>query len=99
MNLFRIDEKDSVAVALKTIEAGETNKVGDVEVTANEEIKTGHKIALKNIAAGEPVIKYGCMIGEAAQKYRKVIGCIPIISSAMPMMQEAIPIILTKMKS
>lgn len=66
MNLFRIDEKDSVAVALKTIAAGETNKVGDVEVTANEEIKTGHKIALKNISAGEPVIKYGCMIGEAA---------------------------------
>ena len=71
MNLFRIDEKDSVAVALKTIATGETNKVGDIEVTANEEIKTGHKIALKNIASGEPVIKYGCMIGEAAQEIQK----------------------------
>ena len=71
MNLFRIDGKDSVAVALKTILPGETNMAGDVEVTANEEIKNGHKIALRDIAIGEPVIKYGCMIGEASQPIRK----------------------------
>lgn len=71
MNLFRIDEKDSVAVALKEIVQGERNSVGDIEVTAREDIKTGHKIALKDIAAGESVIKYGSTIGEASAEIKK----------------------------
>ncbi len=66
MKLYRIDKNDTVAVAVEPVEAGETLGLGELEVTALEPIKKGHKIALKDIAKGEMVIKYGSPIGEAA---------------------------------
>lgn len=49
--LLRINKKDNVAVALENI--GETEK--------------GHKVALKDIAEGEDIIKYGFPIGHATR--------------------------------
>ena len=52
----RIATQDNVAVALTKIEKGECLQVGNVEVTACEEIPQGHKIALRDIAAAENII-------------------------------------------
>lgn len=66
--LLQICEEDGVAVALSPIEAGETAAYGPGKtVTAGEAIRQGHKIALRPIAAGEDVIKYGCSIGGATE--------------------------------
>jgi altronate dehydratase len=60
---------DNVAVMLQPVAAGEGVVVkradGTVEVRANEPIALCHKIALADIAPGDPVIKYGECIGEA----------------------------------
>ncbi|BAL81841.1 putative altronate hydrolase [Selenomonas ruminantium subsp. lactilytica TAM6421] len=63
----RIAAEDNVAVALTKIDTGECLQVGDVEVTACEEIPQGHKIALQSVAENENIIKYGYPIGHAAQ--------------------------------
>lgn len=61
--LIRITARDNVAVALHPVKAGETIQIGDMTVTAGEDIPQGHKIALASIADGAPVIKYGYPIG------------------------------------
>lgn len=52
---------DSVGVALAPLKKGETAE----GVLLCEDIVKGHKFALKAIKAGEPVIKYGEVIGNA----------------------------------
>ncbi|MDE2229865.1 MAG: UxaA family hydrolase [Alphaproteobacteria bacterium] len=42
-----------------------------VKLTARDAIPLGHKIALKDIAAGETVLKYGADIGRATQAIAK----------------------------
>ncbi len=63
--MIRIAPGDAVAVALKPLKAGETISVGDCRVTLLEDLPMGHKAALRDIRAGEDVIKYGYSIGKA----------------------------------
>ena len=63
--MVRIKPEDMVAVALRPIKAGETVSYGGGTVTLKEDIPMGHKAALRDIARGEAVIKYGFPIGEA----------------------------------
>ena len=63
MKLIRIHPTDNVAVALADIQAGET--LDDFGLTAAENVARGHKIALRAIAEGEAVVKYGNPIGLA----------------------------------
>lgn len=67
MKLIRISERDNVAVALTPIHAGETILVGELSVTAREEIPQGHKMALTAISKDESVMKYGFAIGHATE--------------------------------
>ena len=57
-----INSNDNVAVALVDIEKGFVLADGTI---ANENINFGHKIALKDIAKDEAIIKYGNLIGYA----------------------------------
>ena len=66
-DFIRIHEDDNVAVALRPIAKGEQLTVGQYQVTALEEIPQGHKFALKPIAQGGEVIKYGFRIGNAKE--------------------------------
>ncbi len=66
-DFIRIHEDDNVAVALRPIAKGEQMSVGQYQVTALEEIPQGHKFALKPIAAGGDVVKYGFRIGHAKE--------------------------------
>lgn len=63
-----LQEGDMVAVAARPIKSGETVHVdGHDDVTVTEDIPRGHKIALRDIAEGENVIKYGFPIGHAKE--------------------------------
>ncbi|MGA8111775.1 MAG: UxaA family hydrolase [Acidobacteriaceae bacterium] len=68
---FRIAAEDNVATLLQDAAAQEELLVrGAPEIPslqAREEIRTGHKVALRPMAAGERVIKYGFPIGETTQ--------------------------------
>lgn len=64
-----ISEKDNVATALRTLQAGEKVRlaVGESElvVKLTEGIIPGHKFAIAKITRGEHVIKFGEVIGAA----------------------------------
>jgi altronate hydrolase len=62
-----IDPADDVAVALRSIEAGEAIKLGERLLTVNEPVSRGHKLAVRAIAAGDPVRRYGWPIGTATR--------------------------------
>lgn len=61
---FKINDSDNVVVALYNIKAGEEIENG---VKAASDITAGHKIAIKDIAAGENIVKYGFPIGTASK--------------------------------
>lgn len=63
--LIHIHPNDTVAVAVREIRAGETIEQDGIRITAREPIPFGHKIALRPIAKGENVVKYGFPIGHA----------------------------------
>jgi altronate hydrolase len=63
--VVRIHATDDVAVAVRQLTAGESVQVVTATVRVQETIAPGHKIALRDIAAGEPVVKYGHPIGVA----------------------------------
>lgn len=64
---LKINPADNVAVALDILKAGEKVEVEGTTVTLKEDIENGHKFALRDIKAGENVIKYGYAIGHALQ--------------------------------
>ena len=61
MIALQIDPRDDVATALTALSPGELV----LGVTVRDEIPAGHKLALKAVAAGAPVLKYGWPIGRA----------------------------------
>ena len=63
-----LNEKDNVAVAVESAEAGDSAILSDGRtVRLNQEIPFAHKIAIKAMKKGERVIKYGEVIGEASR--------------------------------
>jgi len=60
-----ISERDNVATALEALEVGRALELGGHALVVRERIPSGHKIALVDIPAGEPVVKYGSAIGLA----------------------------------
>ena len=69
-NAMIIDAKDNVAVAIEPIARGD-NAVyvcegREVSLPALEDITIYHKLATRDIAKGEPVVKYGEHIGVAS---------------------------------
>src|SRR3546814_14010986 len=63
-NAIFIDPRDSVATALRDLDAGERLDVAE-GITLTEPVARGHKIAVVDLAAGAPVIKFGFPIGTA----------------------------------
>ena len=65
---LKINAADNVAVALADdLKAGESFDIDGVRVTLREPVARGHKFALRDIAEGENVVKYGYPIGHATE--------------------------------
>ncbi len=60
---------DTVATVLRAARPGESIRIMRAEtifeLSVLEEIPAGHKVAVTDMAAGEPVVKYGETIGTA----------------------------------
>jgi len=65
--LLRLHNTDDVAIALQPINANERIEFEGFSFKTLEDIDKGHKVALKPIAKGERVIKYGAPIGFALE--------------------------------
>jgi len=70
-----VDKLDNVATALRNLDLGESIRIdtgGNTnEIAVNESIAQGFKVALEDISEGQPVIKYGEVIGLATLNIAK----------------------------
>ena len=64
---LRIDPSDDVAIAITPLGMGATVCIDDMPILLRDDIPAGHKFALRNVSAGEPIRKYGWPIGRARQ--------------------------------
>jgi altronate hydrolase len=65
LSLFQVSPRDTVAIALRDLDAGETVTAGGHPLTLTGAIARGHKLALCPVKAGDDVIRYGWPIGRA----------------------------------
>ncbi len=71
MNTIRINPVDNVAVAIEPLKEGGIVNVGGLSVRLNSDVPAGHKFLLKDMKAGENVIKYGYPIGHLTEDHKK----------------------------
>src|SRR4051812_5377512 len=62
---IHLNSADNIAVARVPLAPGNEIRVDGSIVTVRDAVPAGHKVALKPIAAGENVIRYGQMMGRA----------------------------------
>ncbi|MDE2515552.1 MAG: UxaA family hydrolase [Rhodospirillales bacterium] len=65
--LLLLAPEDNIAVAREPLDAGSEIAVGGGRVVLAAAIPRGHKIAVRAIAAGEKIVKYGAPIGVATR--------------------------------
>ena len=74
---LKVDDLDNVATIFANGIVGGTevevrDKKGQTEIiTVHGDVPYGHKIALRDIAKGEPIMKYGESIGAASHDIKK----------------------------
>lgn len=73
--LFKINDKDTVAVALCDLKAGYSEN----GITLKSDVPFGHKVLIKDTPAGQDIIKYGYPIGLAKKIFLQAIMFILII--------------------
>ena len=68
LDSIQLHTSDNVAVALKDLQAGQSIEMQGEEIVVKENIQRGHKIAIRNIAVNENIMKYGYPIGHATNE-------------------------------
>ncbi len=63
--LLILDTRDNVAVCLVDLEVGDLIEQDNIKIKVINRIARGHKIASREIAKGEGIIKYGERMGHA----------------------------------
>jgi altronate hydrolase len=63
--LLILDARDNVAVCLVDLEVGDLIEQDNIKINVISRIARGHKIASREIAKGEGIIKYGERMGHA----------------------------------
>lgn len=65
--LLKIHPSDNVAVAVKALEADVRVEVDGEPLTLQTDVPAGHKVALRDLAEGAVVVKYGFPIGHTTE--------------------------------
>jgi len=70
---FQINASDNVATLLDDISGGDVQILGasSGQISFLEKISRGHKIALRDIAPNEAIMKFGVRIGHATQPIKR----------------------------
>lgn len=68
---IRIDKLDNILIAIKDLPKGLAIEEDGVKIELQDDIKAGHKVALRDIKKGEDIIKYGYPIGQAKEDISK----------------------------
>jgi altronate hydrolase len=70
LQTLRLHRRDDVVIAIAPLARGTTLETDAGPVVVERDIAPGHKIAIRAIAAGAPVRRYGHVIGEALSSIR-----------------------------
>ena len=65
--VIKVHPEDNVAVAVQALTANSTITIDEQDILITEDISAGHKIAIRSLAIGDDVIKYGFSIGQCTQ--------------------------------
>ena len=65
--LLQIHKNDNVVIVVTSIHAGDHEVIDGRDITFTQEIGIGHKVAARQIKAGEKVYKCGVPIGSARE--------------------------------
>jgi len=66
-----LDPSDNVGVALTNLESGQKVTLNDIALEIQEFVAAKHKFALRDLIAGEDILMYGTIVGEATQAIPK----------------------------
>jgi len=67
---WQVESNDDVAVVIQDVKKESIVKIGNKNITANEDIPRGHKIAILDIPLGYMVKKYSVPIGKATKNIK-----------------------------
>ena len=66
--LLRIHRADNVLIVVRSVKPGDREVIDGQDIVFTQEIAIGHKVAARDIQAGEKVYKCGVPIGSAKEK-------------------------------
>jgi altronate dehydratase small subunit len=66
-NILQLSPADNVGVVVATLKPGDTLVFDGRTFAVDKDLPFGHKVALRDIAAGEKIIKFGAPIGSATR--------------------------------
>ena len=66
--LLRIHRADNVLIVVRSVKPGDRELIDGGDIVFTQEIAIGHKVAARDIRAGEKVYKCGVPIGSAKEK-------------------------------
>ncbi|MBT8333017.1 MAG: altronate dehydratase family protein, partial [Deltaproteobacteria bacterium] len=62
--VLKIDERDNLIVALKTLTKGTVISIGDERLILKQDVPEKHKFALQKMGLGDKALMYGVIVGE-----------------------------------
>lgn len=68
LRLLRMHGDDNILVLAEKIEAGSRLLIAGVVVAFDDTLPIAHKVAARDIEAGETILKYGAPIGRATRE-------------------------------
>jgi altronate hydrolase len=69
--VLQLNSRDNVLVALQNLSAGETITFAGDSYSIRAAVSSKHKFAIRDLAAGEPIIMYGVLVGKAVEAIAK----------------------------
>lgn len=66
-NILQIHPADNVLVALRDLRAGEQISFGQQTIVLKKPVAAKHKLAVRSLLPGEPIIMYGILVGKVIQ--------------------------------
>jgi altronate hydrolase len=70
-SVLKLDARDNVAIALKNLPKASHVESGGADLELVTDVPAKYKFAMGDLAAGEPVIMYGVMVGKAVAPIRR----------------------------
>ena len=69
--ILQLDSRDNVLIALQPLAGGDRIVFNGISYSLASNVPAKHKFAMKDFAAGDPVLMYGVIVGKAVEAIRK----------------------------